>query len=359
LKLTEFFKRSSQQAPTNTAMVVGRLYGNQVLPTGILNTSNAMTNSDIYSVVSLISSDIAGMHFNTVDYVDKVLNKPSTVTNSYNFWQSVVAKMLLYGNAYCLINKDKDGNLSGLELIQDEQVMSLEVGQNQSLTYAIHFYDERPDTYYDSSELLHFKLVSVGSDFNSQYFGISPLVSLVPELGLQSLSNKLAESALQNAINPSVLISVPDAQLDKEVKDNMRTAFVDQTTGDNFGKPIVLDASQQLTTLGVKPEITNMLSNVNFAKEQISKAFGINSGMLNGEGDAQSNLDQMTSLYNSSLQRYMNPIKYELEAKLNVPIQMSADITDDAVVTRINTLVTNQIISAADAQQLLKSKGII
>lgn len=359
--LKDFFTRSSTRAPTK-GVIVGRLFGNTLLPTGVLSASNAMTNSDIYSVVSLISSDVASMQFTASDRnVLKILQTPHKFINSFNFWQSVVAQMLLYGNAYVTINKTPDGQqVLGLELLQDYQVSSVIVGDGSTdITYDVKYDDGRPEMYYGSDEMLHFKLVTVGSDESNRYFGTSPLVSLAPELTIQQLSNTLTKTTLKNGINPSVAIKIPEAQVDKEAKDFIRDGFVDSTTGDNAGKPIVLDASADLQMLGISPEVTSFLENVNWTKNQISKAFGINEAMLNGDGDSQSSIEMVQAQYQKSLMRYKNAIQYELALKMGNDVNLAAVPTDDIILTRMEELVDKQIISPVDANQTLKQKGII
>jgi len=319
-----------------------------------------MTNSDIYSVVSLISSDIAGMKFHSTDTVEQLLNNPSSYINGFNFWQTVVAQMLLYGNAYAIIDKDSSGAVQGITLLRDDQVSEIIIN-NAELTYLVNF-DEanKPSLYYSSDEILHFRLLTVGTDTNKQYFGRSPLVALAPEINIQNLSNNLTKSTLTNAISPSVAISVPEAQLEKDAKDRIRDSFVDSTSGDNYGKPIVLDASATLTTLNnLSPEVASFLSNLDWTKQQISKAFGVPDSYLNGTGDQQSSIDMISQMYNSSIQRYKNPIVSELSLKLGVPVELVTEMTDDQLIARLSGLVDAQIVLPVDANNTLKQKGII
>lgn len=319
-----------------------------------------MTNSDIYSVVSLISSDIAGMKFHSTDAVEQLLNKPSNYINGFNFWQTIVAQMLIYGNAYATIDKDSTGAIQGITLLRDDQVSEIIINSDE-LTYLVNF-DEanKPSLYYSSDEILHFRLVTVGTDTSKQYFGRSPLVALAPEINIQNLSNNLTKSTLTNAISPSVAISVPEAQLEKDAKDRIRDSFVDSTSGDNFGKPIVLDASATLSTLNnLSPEVASFLSNLDWTKQQISKAFGVPDSYLNGTGDQQSSIDMISQMYNSSIQRYKNPIISELSLKLDVPVELATEMTDDQLIARLSGLVDAQIVSPVDANNTLKQKGII
>lgn len=358
--IRDLFKRASTQPPKTAGIIVGRMFGSNILPTGVLNGSSAMTNSDIYSVVTLISSDIAAMQFHSDALHESALNYPSVTINQFTFWQSVIAKMLLYGNAYVIINKDNTGAINGFEQLEDGQVMSVAISDDgQGLTYYIHFYDNRPDMYYDSSELLHFKLITVGNDQSERIFGKSPLVALVPELSIQQLTNSLAENSLKNAINPYITIKVPDAKLDKDVKDSIRESFIDGTTGDNYGKPVVLDASADLATIGVDSKVTDLLNNLNFTKTQVSKAFGVPDSYLNGNGDQQSNILMVQDLYKSSIERYRNAIQSELTMKLGVQVSLADQLTDDAFIAQLLLLQQNQVIGATDTKDALMKRGIL
>ena len=98
---------------------------------------------------------------------------------------------------------------------------------------------------------------------------------------------------------------------------------------------------------------------MDWTKQQISKAFGVPDSYLNGQGDQQSSLQMTTQLYNSSIQRYKNPIIAELELKLGVPIALTNDITDDELIARMSSLVDANIVTGIEANQKLKDKGII
>lgn len=359
--IKDFFTRASTQAPRNTGVIVGRMFGNSLLPTGVLNGSTAMTNSDIYSVVNLVSSDLASMNFHTTNVpIENALNNPNRLTNQFTFWQSVVAQLLLYGNSYVLINKSQD-LVTGFEKLDDSQIQQVAISDDgQALTYQVHFYDSRPDMYYDSSELLHFKLITVGDNNQSEsIFGKSPLISLVPELSIQQLTNRLSENTLKNAINPYVTIKIPEAKLDKETKDNIRNSFIEGTTGDNYGKPVVLDSSADLGTIGVSPEVTNLLNNLNWTKTQVSKAFGVPDSYLMGQGDAQSNIEMIQDLYRGSIERYRNAVTAELTMKLGTPISLAEQVTDDAEIARLLLLQQNQVITPGDTKIALQNRGII
>ena len=95
----------------------------KIITSNTIQPSQAMNNSDIYAVISRISSNIAAMKMKANNpYVQKVINKPSTIINSFSFWQKVITQMLLTGNSYVLIQRDEHLNPVGLVHIPANEV---------------------------------------------------------------------------------------------------------------------------------------------------------------------------------------------------------------------------------------------
>ena len=90
-------KRSMTIPSTNMSSFI--IQNGQVLPNNLVDASTALHNSDLYSVVNLLSSDIASASFEVATPFDKVINNPNNLISPFNFWQSAVVQMLLTGNA--------------------------------------------------------------------------------------------------------------------------------------------------------------------------------------------------------------------------------------------------------------------
>ena len=94
----------------------------KIITSNTIQPSQAMTNSDIYAVISRISSNIAAMKIKADDQnVQNVINKPSTILNSFSFWQKCVTQMLLTGNTYVYIQR-QNGLPVGLVQIPANEV---------------------------------------------------------------------------------------------------------------------------------------------------------------------------------------------------------------------------------------------
>lgn len=183
----------------------------QIVSVGPVNASAALNNSDVFAVVYRISSDVAACRFEapTIDY--RLNNPMGTLINGYNVWQSVVAQMALNGNAYMLIHrKGTDGAVTRLEPVPEERVTVTLNDDGSDVFYTVHFDDsDRSGDYkVPSADMLHFRLF-VNGQSESQYMGVSPLMSLTKEIDVQDQSNRLALSTLKHALAPTNILSIP------------------------------------------------------------------------------------------------------------------------------------------------------
>lgn len=335
----ESIKRSRTLANGTSPFMV--LSGGKIQTSTIVDANKAFRNSDVFAVVQRISSDIASCSFNGQQY-QTLLNNPFKLMNPYAGWQSVFIQLLLNGNAYVVMHENKKHLVTQFEPIPSDNVQLTLTDDAEDIIYTVHYNDERNDEDIPSNRMLHFKLVTPGMDEN-QYTGVSPLISLVPELGIQDNSKKLTLTSLIHAIAPTNIYSTPNALTEPGAREQIREAFEKANTGDNAGRILVMDAGAELKTIDVTPNVSKLLDNATFSQTQIAKAFGIPDSYLNGQGDQQSSIEMIRSLYQNALTMYIRPIESELTFKLGAPVHL--DVTSAIDVDHQNEL--NNIVSLA------------
>ena len=330
--------------------------GGQVLPNHLVDASTALNNSDLYAVTNLLSSDIASASFEVAAPFDKVINNPNNLISPFNFWQSAVVQMLLTGNAYIAITRDSNNVPMRLEMAPAAQVVVTLADSSADISYAVNNYP--------SANMLHFRLMASGSN-GQQYIGISPLESIASQVNIQDYANKLTLSTIKNAINPSTVIKVAEGALSPEEKEATRKAFENANTGDNAGRPMVLDQLYDVQNLSINADVSKFLTSNDWSKTQIGKVFGVPDSYLNGQGDQQSSLDMTKSLYSNTLRRYVKPIESEMGAKFGVPVNIdessAVDADNDLLISQIQKLLsgTTPAITPLQAQQMLAKRGVI
>lgn len=350
-------KRSSVSAMSAFIQHNGTLISNKPI-----SAREALSNSDLYSVISLISSDIAGADFIGTSDALSVLNEPIPHLNSrYNFWQTVIVDLLLNGNAFVEIER-KNGAPVGLRHIPIACVSVDLTGDK--LSYDVSSFDDFDTTTISSDDMLHFKIMAYGEfDGLRGIMGHSPLESLVNEVNQQNQANRLALSTLKSAINPTSLIKIPEGILSREAKDKVREEFEKSNTGDNAGRVLVVDQGADFQTVSINSDVAKFLKNLDWSKTQVAKVFGVPDSYLNGSGDAQSSIKMQAELYAAGLNRYIEPIKSELARKFSGEIRLDmSDIMDyskSAYKADVLAWVDAGIISAEEARGLLTGKGVM
>ena len=351
--------RSRTLANGTTPLLV--FSGGKIQTETAIDANEAFKNSDVFATIERISSDIASCSFNAQQY-QTLLDNPFKLMNPYSGWQSVLIQLLLNGNAYVVLHRNNQNLITQLEPVPSDDVELTLTDNAADIVYTVHYTDERPDNDYSSADMLHFKLVTPGMDVNP-YTGVSPLISLVSELGIQDNSKKLTLTSLIHAIAPTNIYSTPNALTDPNAKETIREAFEKANTGDNAGRLLVMDAGAKLETIDVTPNVAKLLDNATFAQTQIAKAFGIPDSYLNGQGDQQSSIEMIRSLYQNALTMYIRPIESELSFKLGSPVKLDVtsaiDVDHQQELTNIQNLAKAGLMTPRQAFGLMLAHDIM
>ncbi|EEU19750.1 phage portal protein [Lactobacillus crispatus] len=353
-------KNMMTTVPATHGLVFTQLIGDQ--PLNLVSTNQALLNSDIFSVINRISSDIASARFKTADqYVYNLLNTPNRLISRFSFWQSVIIQLLLDGNSYVPIKG------MSLEQRRPSEVSEINVLDDyQGLTYKITPFNGEKEFTLTQDQILHFRIMP---DSRYQYMiGMSPLESLTYEMTISADSRKATLNSIKNQISPIGILTVPASQLNDEDREVARKSFEKANSGENNGRLMVLTADSKFSQLDVKADVFKALNeNANFSASQISKAFGIPVDMLGGGQSTESqhsNIDSVKGNYISDLNSYINPILDELKLKFNCPdlkldVKSALDVDDSLTINQVNSMLQAGAIDQEQAQQLLKKSGAL
>ncbi|WP_297952517.1 phage portal protein [uncultured Lactobacillus sp.] len=353
-------KNMTTSVPATHGLVFTQLIGNQ--PLNLVSTNQALLNSDIFSVINRISSDIASARFKTANqYVYNLLNTPNRLISRFSFWQSVIIQLLLDGNSYVPIKG------MSLEQRRPSEVSEINVLDDyQGLTYKITPFNGEKEFTLTQDQILHFRIMP---DSRYQYMiGMSPLESLTYEMTISADSRKATLNSIKNQISPIGILTVPASQLNDEDREAARKSFEKANSGENNGRLMVLTDDSKFNQLDVKADVFKALNeNANFSASQISKAFGIPVDMLGGGQSTESqhsNIDSVKGNYISDLNSYINPILDELKLKFNCPdlkldVKSALDVDDSLTINQVNSMLQAGVIDRDQAQQLLKKSGAL
>jgi len=329
------------------------------LPVSYISGASALKNSDIFSVINRIASDIASANFKTENtYISERLNQPSKLIGRFSFWQGVIVQLLLSGNAYVPLDLDY------LEQMPPSSIISIDIdGSDQGAIYELAKYNNHPTRMLSQDQILHFRLMP---DSTYQYLvGMSPLESLTKELTIATASTDQSLNLIKNRINPTSVLQISNALLEQGDADAARDAFEKANNGNNSGRLMVLDSNSTFSQFEMKTDVFKALNtNAEYSASQISKAFGVPVDMLGGGNRTESqhsNSQQIKNLYYENLISYVAPMIDEIALKTNAP-DLSLDmqyIDDSTRIDKINDMVKVGTIGQAQAEFMLKRYGVL
>ncbi|MCX2455630.1 phage portal protein [Lacticaseibacillus nasuensis] len=322
----------------------------------------ALQNSDIYSAVMQISNDLASMNLTGgSDRLSAFLQNPSATSNGHAFWASVYAQLLLAGESFVYRWRNKNGVDLRWEYLRPSQVQPLLLNDGSGLIYNLSF--DEPDVgvmeAVPSGDMLHFRLVSK----NGGMTAISPLSALANELKIKDANNKLTLSALGQAVTSPGLLKVTKGGLLNEKQKAARSRTFMQQQHNSSGGPIVIDDLEDYTPLEIKSDVATLLSQTDWTSKQIAKVFGIPDSFLNGQGDQQSSVDQMTGMYTKALNRYaltgVSELNCKLSTHLEADLRPAIDPTGSSYATSVDAFAQSGVLAQNQALYILQQAGYL
>lgn len=280
---------------------------------GVYVGVGALHNSDIFTAVKVIASDLAA---NPIEYSDKkltvLLNKaPNNHMTAWAFKFALAANMLLNGNAFALIGRNNSQQVNALEFVPNSQMVVKQDDSTGVVTYEYTPTDGLTQRL-PASEVLHFKCFT-----QDGYTGLSPLYALHDEVALQKSGNNLLNGFFKSGVQGTGLLKVHKSDLDAPAKENIRQKFEQANSGTNALKTIILDENMDYSQLQVNTDVLQLVNSNDWTTKQIAKAFGLPLDRLGVESE-HSNAIQSNLMYlQNTLVQYFSCFTSELDAKLS------------------------------------------
>ncbi|AWD92347.1 hypothetical protein vBEfaS95921_0047 [Enterococcus phage vB_EfaS_9592-1] len=238
----------------------------------------ALRNSDIFTGINIISGDLGQSKFRPTKNSEadeqflKMINKrPNNKQSHYMFMYATVANLILSGNSYALIHRDKLGVVESLEFVKPEQVNVIqnvttgEWSYDVTMEYGSIMYKCTPE------DILHFRITTVDG-----FLGRSPLLSLKDEVAMQSNGSKILSKFFANGVFGGGILKLKGGYVDNETKAKIRQDFEKANGGStNSNGVIVLDESTEFQEYKMNTDILKLIQGNKFSTQQIAKVLGI------------------------------------------------------------------------------------
>ncbi len=295
-----------------------------------ITVNKAMRLAACWSCVRLISETIAtlplGLYMRQADGGRKVASdndlhwiintNPNSRMTAVQFWEAVVASMLLRGNAFVEIVRI-GGRIVALEFLLPNR-MDLDVADNGEILYR---YREKNGQLRDiaGSDMMHIPAFSLDGQI-----GLSPIAYGADVFGAAMSAEDVAGSTFKNGMHQTVAFEV-NKTLSPKQRDEFRD-YVQRISGAmNAGKSPVLEEGVSAKVIGINPVDAQLLESREYSAEEICRFYMVDP-TLAGYSDKASNwgtgLEQkLLRFLTFTLRSYMRRIEEGINRNLLTPAQ--------------------------------------
>ena len=272
-----------------------------------VNERTALQTTAVYACVRILSETIASLPLHVYRYTEggkakdteHVLytlfhDEPNPDMTSFVFRETLMSHLLIWGNAYSQILRDRSGQVIGLYPLLPDQ-MRVHRSEKGKLFYVYNRYEEDNPNFQEKGsivlsqeEVLH--IPGLGFD---GLIGYSPIALAKNAVGMTLACEEYGASFFGNGANPGGVLEHPGILKDPaKVRDSWNAVY--QGTR-NAHKVAVLEEGMSYKQIGIPPEEAQFLETRKFQINEIARLFRIPPHMVGDlEKSSFSNIEQQS-----------------------------------------------------------------
>lgn len=291
-----------------------------------VSEESSMRTMTVYRCVSLLSGMVAGLPLKVYRYSDKSevivrpLRTPSSVVTPFEFWETAMSHLLLWGNAYVHKIRNKAGSIVELKTIHPSrvrtQIVAPDTDSDPTAGKIFMIADkngaEHPFTNY---EIMHVP----GLSFNG-IEGLSPIGFARQAVAIGQAGDTMAAKLFGNGSLMSGVLTT-DRVLQQDQADQLKARWKEKMAGIGHGHNIaVLDAGTSFQSVTMPPDEAQWLQTRRWQSIEIARWFGIPPHLVGdvekstswGQGIEQQNIGFVAYTVRSWLTRLEQRIGWEI-----------------------------------------------
>ena len=301
-----------------------------------VNTKIALSISMVWSCVKILSESLSGLPLKLFDDAEsgrkqvpgsdpalKLLRKPNPYMTRLNFLKFVVVNMALRGNAFALIERNRNGDPIGFVPLRFDTVT---INTEDDLFYLVTPSEGEP--YPVSPEnMLHFKLFSLDG-----IVGLSPIEYQAETMGLAKAGQQWSSRFMRKGgftggyvIYENFLTKQQEAQIMAKFPD------VRKADADDIGKMAILQGNPKIVPAGLSQRDAQFIESQQFQEEALAGIYGVPLWLANRAGKTSimgSNLEQqLTGFITFGLKPYIDAVEDEFNDKVYRKYSRFAEFT--------------------------------
>lgn len=293
-----------------------------------INDTTILKLSTVWACARLISETIATLPLTLYEKTSTgrrtaselplytiIHSRPNAETVASVFWESMIAAMLLRGNAYA--EKLQSGSrLIGLKFLVPG---CLTISKDMTGKYRFLYTEDGKQREIPESRIFHIP----GFTTNGKW-GLSVIQYGAAVFGSALAADTAANNTFENGLAPTVAYT-----LDRVLTPEQRTAIRETTTAIsgaiNAGKSPILEGGMKAETIGINPKDAQLLESRAFSVEEICRWFRVPPHMVGhtekttswGTGIEQ----QMIGFLTFTLQTWLIRIEQHINSQLLTPVE--------------------------------------
>jgi len=232
--------------------------------------------------------------------------KPNNMMTPLDFRQAMTAQMVLWGNAYALIERTGT-RVTAITPLRSGAMTPKRIGN----TVVYEYHTDKGAHIFAAETILHLK--SFGTD---GIVGLSPLKYGAQAFGVTVAAEQHAAHSFSSGGRPSGVLTV-DRVLSDVQREQIKTIYESVTTSDGL---YVLEGGTKYQAISMAPDDLQMLQTRQFQISEIARLFGVPSFLLNdtekntswGSGIEQINLGWLAYGLRSDLAQWESAINSAL-----------------------------------------------
>lgn len=306
--LTGFFH--SRDKPTTdyySSPSLRYLFGRSASGTQVTE-ENALQVTAVYACVRILAEAIASLPLQMFEYQSdggkkkvfdhplyRILHdEPNPEMTSFVFRETLMGHLLIYGNAYAQIIRDRAGRVLQLYPLLPNK-MTVDRDDNGQIIYKYNCYDsanpniaERGIVILSSDDVLH--IPGLGFD---GLVGYSPIAMAKNAVGMTLACDEYGSTFYANSARPSGILEYPGSLKDPA---KVREAWNSTYGGSkNSNKVAILEEGMKFTPISISPDEAQFLETRKFQIDEIARLYRIPPHMIGDLDKASfSNIEQQS-----------------------------------------------------------------
>ena len=271
-----------------------------------INDRTAMQQIAVYACVRVLSEAIAQLPLHVYEYTDKgkervprhplyflLHDQPNPEMTSFVFRETLMAHLLIYGNAYAQIIRNGRGDVMGLYPLMPDKIKADRDERNR-LIYKYSRYDEQNPNFREQGEIIlpaEQVLHIPGLGFDG-LVGYSPIAMAKNAIGLAVACDEYGASFFANGASPSAVLEHPGVIKNPE---RVREAWHRAYGSGNAHKTAILEEGMKYTPISIPNNEAQFLETRKFQIEEIARLYRVPLHMIGDLDHATfSNIEQMS-----------------------------------------------------------------